>query len=159
MSEKRVALGCDHRGLPLKQALAPLLTELGCCYTDMGCHSSEAVDYPDVAAHVAEAVANGEADYGVLICGTGIGMSISANKFPGIRAALCADPVSATMARQHNDSNVLCMGGVMIGEWLAREITRAYLSTDFEGGRHVRRVEKIADLENRSRSPDCRSRE
>ena len=135
----------------LKQAIVPLIEELGFQYQDMGCYSRDSVDYPDVAEKVARAVANEESEYGLLICGTGIGMSITANKVPGVRAALCSDPISARMARQHNDANILCMGGAMISEWLAREIITAYLSTEFEGGRHARRVGKIRRLEEVSR--------
>ena len=149
MNNNRIAIGSDHRGFLLKQAIIPLLAELGHEYHDVGCYDEDTIDYPDVAEKVAMAVANGEADYGVLICGTGTGMSISANKVPGVRAALCTDPMSAQMARRHNDANVLCLGGAMIGEWLGREITSAYLSAEFEGGRHTRRVEKISQLENR----------
>ena len=148
MSNHRIAIGSDHRGLLLKQAIITLLTELGHDSRDMGCYNGDPIDYPDIAEKVARAVAKGEADYGMLICGTGIGMSIAANKVPGVRAALCTDTVSAQMARRHNDSNVLCLGGEMIGEWLAREIALAYLSAEFEGGRHVPRVEKISQLEN-----------
>ena len=144
----RIAIGSDHRGFHLKRAVLPVFAELGHQHEDMGCPNPEPVDYPDVAAKVAAAVAKGEVDLGVLICGTGIGMSISANKVQGIRAALCAEPTSARMARQHNDANVLCMGGALLGEWLAREITVAYLTTEFEGGRHSRRLEKVAQLEN-----------
>ena len=146
----RIAIGSDHRGFPLKQAIVPLLTELGHQFQDMGCYDRDSVDYPDVAEKVAEAVAKGESDCGVLICATGIGMSISANKVPGIRAALCSDPISARMTRQHNDANILCMGGEMIGELLAKEIATVYLSSEFEGGRHARRVGKIRRLENTS---------
>ena len=148
MGNITIAVGSDHRGFPLKRAIMPVIEDLGYRCLDMGCHSGDAVDYPDVAEKVARAIAGEEAGYGVLICGTGIGMSIAANKVPGVRAALCPDPLSAEMARQHNDSNILCMGGTMIGEWLAQEIVRAYLSTEFEGGRHARRVEKIRRLEN-----------
>jgi ribose 5-phosphate isomerase B len=144
----RIAVGSDHRGFQLKQALVPVFAELGHQHVDMGCGAKEQVDYPDVAALVAAAVAGGQADRGVLICGTGIGMSITANKVPGIRAALCAEPISARMARQHNDANVLCLGGAILGEWLAREITAAYLTTEFEGGRHVQRLAKISVLED-----------
>ncbi len=148
MSNHRIAVGSDHRGLPLKQVIISLLTELGHDSRDMGSYNGDPIDYPDIAEKVATAVAKGEADYGMLICGTGIGMSIAANKIPGVRAALCTDTLSAQMARRHNDSNVLCLGGEMIGEWLAKEITLAYLSSEFEGGRHVPRVEKISQLEN-----------
>ena len=155
----RIAVGSDHRGFLLKQAIMPLLEELGHESEDMGCHSSAAVDYLDVAAKVAGAVAGGEADYGVLICGTGIGMSIAANKVPGVRAALCSDPLGARMARQHNDANVLCMGSGLMGEQLAREITMEYLSAKFEGGRHAHRVGEIRQLENNPRPGYDRSRE
>ena len=148
MSRIRIAVGSDHRGFLLKRAVEPVLAELGHQYEDMGCYSSDPVDYPDVAEKVAWAVADGKAEHGLLICGTGIGMSITANKIPGVRAALCSDPVSARMARQHNDANVLCIGGVMIGEWLAREIITTYLAAEFEDGRHRRRVEKISRLES-----------
>ena len=155
----KIAIGSDHRGFLLKQAILPFLEELGHQSQDMGCNSYDAVDYPDVAKKVAGAVAGGEADYGVLICSTGIGMSIAANKVPGVRAALCSDRLGARMARQHNNANVLCIGGGMIGEKLAREITTEYLSTDFEGGRHARRVGKIRRLENISRPKDSGSLE
>ena len=144
----RIAIGSDHRGFALKQSIVALLEEMGHQTEDSGCYSSDSVDYPDVAEKVAGSVGKGEADYGVLICGTGIGMSIAANKVPGVRAALCSDPSSAVMARQHNDANVLCMGGAMIGEWVAQEITKAYLDAGFEGGRHARRVEKITRLDS-----------
>jgi ribose 5-phosphate isomerase B len=150
LDRKRIAIGSDHRGFALKEAIVPLLAELGHQHLDLGCHDGSSVDYPDIAERVATAVAKGEANCGVLICGTGIGMSITANKVPGIRAALCSDPMSAKMAREHNDANVLCMGGAMIGEWLAREITLAYLTSEFEGGRHARRVAKISRLESGS---------
>ena len=144
----RVAIGSDHRGFALKQSIVSLLEDMGHQAEDAGCFGSDSVDYPDVAETVASAVGNGQADCGVLICGTGIGMSIAANKVPGVRAALCSDPFSAVMARQHNDANVLCMGGAMIGEWVAQEITKAYLEAGFEGGRHTRRVEKIMRLDS-----------
>ncbi len=157
MNSNRIAIGSDHRGFLLKKAIIPLLAELGHDSHDMGCYNGDPIDYPDVAEKVAIAVANGEADYGVLICGTGTGMSISANKVPGVRAALCTDPMSAQMARRHNDANVLCLGGEMIGEWLAKEITTAYLSAEFEGGRHARRVEKISRLDDRLMSGNAES--
>jgi len=144
----RIAIGSDHRGFALKQSIVSMLAEIGHQAEDAGCYGSDSVDYPDVAEKVASAVGSGKADCGVLICGTGIGMSIAANKVPGVRAALCSDPISAVMARQHNDANVLCMGGAMIGEWVAWEITKAYLEAGFEGGRHTRRVEKIMRLDS-----------
>ena len=154
----RIAIGSDHRGFALKQAIAPFLEELGHQYQDEGCYSSDPEDYPDVAEKVASSVADGRADRGVLICGTGVGMSISANKVPGIRAALCGDSMSARMSRQHNDANVLCMGGAILGEWVARDIVTAYLSAQFEGGRHARRVEKIHRLEDSFHASQTQSR-
>ena len=151
MNSKRIVIGSDHRGYRLKQAVLPLFKDLGLEWADRGCHDEESVDYPVVAEEVARAVAQGQADCGMLICGTGVGMSIAANKVPGIRAALCSDPMTARMARQHNDANILCLGGASIGEWLAREIAIAYLSAEFEGGRHIRRLEHISALENPSR--------
>ena len=142
-----VALGCDHRGLELKGTITGLLTELGHDCQDFGCYSSEPVDYPDVAQRVAEAVASGKFDHGILICSSGIGMSIAANKVRGIRAALCCDVFSARRARQHNDANILCLGAETIEHGLALDIVKAYLATTFEGGRHFRRVEKIRSLE------------
>ena len=154
----RIAIGSDHRGFALKEAITPFLEELGHQYQDEGCYSSDPEDYPDVAERVARSVADGRADRGVLICGTGVGMSISANKVPGIRAALCADSMSARMSRQHNDANVLCMGGAILGEWVARDIVTSYLSAQFEGGRHARRVEKIHQLEDSVHTSQTQSR-
>jgi len=143
----RLALGCDHRGLKLKQAIMGLLTELGYDYHDFGCYDTEPVDYPDIARSVAEAVASGKFDQGILICSSGIGMSIAANKVRGIRAALCCNRVSAQRARQHNDANILCLGEDTIEQSSALDIVKVYLSTIFEGGRHLRRLEKIRNLE------------
>lgn len=143
----RVAIGSDHAGFPLKQAILELLDELGLPYQDFGTTSESSVDYPDYGRAVAEAVARGEYDRGILICGTGIGMSIVANKVPGVRAALCHEPYSARMSRLHNNANVLAMGGRIIGPALAREVVRTFLETEFEGGRHQRRVEKIEALD------------
>jgi len=142
-----IALGCDHRGLKLKQTIIGLLTELGYDYQDFGCYSTEPVDYPDIAQRVAEAVASGKLDHGILLCGTGIGMSIAANKVRGIRAALCYDTLSAQRARQHNDANILCLGGDTVEQHMALDIVKIYLSTTFEGGRHLRRLQKIHSLE------------
>lgn len=142
-----IALGCDHRGLKLKQTIIGLLTELGYDYQDFGCYSTEPVDYPDIAQRVAEAVASGKLDHGILLCGTGIGMSIAANKVRGIRAALCYDTLSARRARQHVDANILCLGGDTVEQCMALDIVRIYLSTTFEGGRHLRRLQKIHSLE------------
>jgi len=142
-----IALGCDHRGLKLKQTIIGLLTELGYDYQDFGCYSTEPVDYPDIAQRVAEAVASGKLDHGILLCGTGIGMSIAANKVRGIRAALCYDTLSAQRARQHSDANILCLGGDTVEQYMALDIVKIYLSTTFEGGRHLRRLQKIHSLE------------
>lgn len=142
-----IALGCDHRGLKLKQAIISLLNELGHDYQDFGCYSTEPVDYPDIAQRVAEAVISGKFDHGILLCSSGIGMSIAANKMKGIRAALCCDVFSARRARQHNDANILCLSGEAIEQGLALDIAKAYLSSTFEGGRHLRRLEKIHSLE------------
>ena len=142
-----IALGCDHRGLKLKQTIIGLLTELGYDYQDFGCYSTEPVDYPDIAQRVAEAVASGKLDHGILLCGTGIGMSIAANKVRGIRAALCYDTLSAQRARQHSNANILCLGGDTVEQYMALDIVKIYLSTTFEGGRHLRRLQKIHSLE------------
>ena len=143
----RIALGCDHRGLKLKQAIMSLLTDLGHDYEDFGCYSGDPVDYPDIAKQVAEAVASGKFDHGILICGSGVGMSIAANKIKGIRAALCCNTFVAERARRNNDANVLCLGEDILERTSALEVVKVYLSTAFEGGRHLRRLEKIRGLE------------
>ncbi|MFZ0076396.1 ribose 5-phosphate isomerase B [Exiguobacterium sp. RIT452] len=143
----KVAIGADHGGFKLKAELTELLQELGIDYTDFGTYSSDSIDYPDVAIPVAEAVANGEFDRGILICGTGIGIGIAANKVKGIRAALVHDTFSAKATRQHNNSNILTMGERVIGPGLARDIAQIWLETEFEGGRHENRVCKISDYE------------
>jgi ribose 5-phosphate isomerase B len=143
----RIALGCDHRGLALKQAIISLLDELGHDYQDFGCYSTDPVDYPDIAKQVADPVVAGDFDQGILICSSGIGMSIAANKVKGIRAALCCSASGADRARRHNDANVLCLGQDALGIDSALDIVRVYLSTAFEGGRHLRRLEKIRRLE------------
>jgi ribose 5-phosphate isomerase B len=142
-----IALGCDHRGLKLKQAIIRLLKELGHDYQDFGCYSEEPVDYPDVAKVVSEVVASGKFDHGILICSSGIGMSIAANKVRGIRAALCCNALGAQRARQHNDANILCLGENTVEPGAALDIVKVYLSSTFEGGRHLRRLEKIRNLE------------
>jgi len=144
----KVAIGCDHGGLDLKETVISVLNEMQIEYEDMGTYDRNSCDYPDFARKVAEAVAQERCDQGILICGTGIGMSIAANKVPGIRAALCGDVYSAKMARAHNDANVLCLGARVVGPGLAAEIVKAYLTGSFEGGRHTRRVEKIRQLES-----------
>ncbi len=144
---KRIAIGCDHRGLALKELIVPFLQNAGHSYQDFGCYSTEPVDYPDIAQKVGEAVASGNFDQGILICHTGIGMSIAANKIKGVRAALCCDVFAAQRARQHNDANVLCLRGEDIDTESALEIVKPFLATDFEGGRHLQRVNKIRALE------------
>ncbi len=143
----RVAIGSDHAGFFLKEALESFLEQEGAGVIDLGCDSPDPVDYPDFARAVAERVARGEADRGVLVCGSGIGMSIAANKVPGARAALVSEPLSARLCREHNDANVLCLGARVIGEDMARECLRAFLATEFAGGRHGRRVGLISSME------------
>jgi ribose 5-phosphate isomerase B len=143
----RIAIGCDHRGLALKKLIMPFLQNAGHSYQDFGCYSTEPVDYPDIAQKVGEAVAAGDFDQGILICDTGIGMSIAANKIKGIRAALCCNSFSAQRARQHNDANILCLRAEDIDTESALEIAKTFLSTNFEGGRHTQRVNKIRALE------------
>lgn len=143
----RVAIGSDHAGMRLRKEIMNLLDELGIEYEDFGCHSDESVDYPDYAFPVAEKVAKGEFDRGILICGSGIGMSIAANKVKGVRCALVHDTYSAKATREHNDSNVLAMGERIIGPGLAREITKIWLMTEYDGGRHDKRIDKICKYE------------
>ena len=143
----KVAIGCDHGGLHLKQDIKELLLSLGHEVEDFGTHSTESCDYPDIAESVAHAVVDGNADRGILICGTGIGIGIAANKIPGVRAALCHDSFSAKYSRAHNNANILTMGERVIGPGLAKDIVTIWMATDFEGGRHSRRVEKISALE------------
>lgn len=142
----RIAIGCDHRGLNLKQFVMKLITEMEYAYEDFGCYTTDSVDYPDIAKKVAEAVATGYFEQSILICDTGVGMSIAANKVKGIRAALCHDAFSARRARQHNDANILCLG-VEEGQDIIPEIVKAYLTSKFEGGRHLRRLNKIKAME------------
>lgn len=145
----KVALGSDHAGYSLKQIVKEHLEELNIEYKDFGCESTASVDYPDYALVVAEAVAKGEFERGILICGTGIGISISANKVPGIRAALCSDTYSARMCRQHNDANILAFGARVIGQGLALDIVDAFLKEEFLGGKHAVRVDKIKKIEQK----------
>lgn len=140
---RRVAVSCDHGGFELKRSIVDFLKKSSIEVVDMGVHSSDPVDYPDRAHVLTEAIISGQVDRGILICGTGIGISIAANRRPGIRAALCTDSYMAKMSREHNDANVLCLGGRIIGPALAEDIVFAFLISEFQGGRHVRRIEKI----------------
>lgn len=147
----KIVIGADHAGYGLKEELKSVLREEGVEFLDVGTmNGEESVDYPDFAEAVARKVANHEFDRGVIICGTGIGVAIAANKVPGIRAANCSDPVSARYSRQHNDANVLTVGERIVGVAVAQEILRAWLRAEFEGGRHARRVNKISEIERRS---------
>ncbi|MBN2248673.1 MAG: ribose 5-phosphate isomerase B [Coriobacteriia bacterium] len=143
----RVYLGSDHAGFELKEQVRDVLRDLGHDVVDIGPYTDESVDYPDYAERVGRAVASGEAPFGVLICGTGIGMAIAANKVPGIRAVQASDPEMARMARLHNNANILTLPGRYIGKEQAAEVLSVFLSTSFEGGRHQRRVDKISDIE------------
>jgi ribose 5-phosphate isomerase B len=142
-----VAIGADHAGFALKEDLKAWLRERGHAILDCGTHSLEAVDYPDIAGLVAEAVTAGSAERGVLVCGTGIGMAMAANKIPGIRAAVCGDDYTARMSREHNDANVLALGARLLEPGSAVAVLGVWLDTVFAGGRHARRVEKLSALE------------
>jgi ribose 5-phosphate isomerase B len=144
-----IAIGCDHGGFQLKRAVMEHLDELGLAYKDFGTYTTESCDYPDYGEAVGRAVAGGEFERGILICGTGIGISLAANKVHGIRAAVCGDCYSAEMTRRHNDANILAMGERVTGQGLALKIVDTFLTTDFEGGRHARRVQKLMDIEGR----------
>lgn len=144
----RIAVGTDHRGFQIRSKLIDMLERLGHEVDDVGTFTEESVDYPDVAAQVALKVSHGEVERGVLVCGTGLGMAIAANKFTGVRAAPCHDDLTAEMSRRHNDSNVLCLSSDLLGERLIDRMVELWLSTPFEGGRHARRVDKISDLEH-----------
>jgi len=146
----RIAIASDHPAVALKARLVDLLKARGHEVLDLGTHGPESVDYPDYALRVTDCVTGGKCDSGILICGTGIGMSLAANKVAGIRAALVTDSYMARMARAHNDANVLCLGARVIGEGLAEEILDAWLTTPFAGGRHAVRIDKIARIERRS---------
>lgn len=145
----KIALGCDHGGYELKQYIIQVLEKLGHTYEDFGCDSLDSCDYPDFGAAAARAVAAGTCDRGIVICTTGIGISIAANKVKGIRCALCGEPWSAEMTRRHNNANVLGLGAGVVGPLMARQIVTAFLTFAFEGGRHQRRIDKIAAAENR----------
>jgi len=158
----KLALASDHRGHAMKERIAALLAEAGHEVLDMGTNSAKSCDYPDIGYKAAKAVAGGAVERGILVCGTGIGMSIVANKVAGIRAAVCSDELTAQISRRHNDANVLCLAADVLGEDLVRRIVRGWMDTEFEGGgRHTRRVAKIAAIE-RGEDPaahgsDCKS--
>ncbi len=143
----KIAIGSDHGGFRLKEEIKDYLRQQGVEHTDFGTYSTASVDYPDIAQTVGEKVAAGEFERGILICGTGIGISIAANKVPGVRAALCGDVFSARMSREHNNANILALGERVIGSGLALMIVQTWLEAEFAGGRHARRVEKISTLE------------
>ena len=144
----KVAIASDHGGLNIRQEIMNLMDEMGIEYEDYGCECGTSVDYPDYAFPVSQKVASGEVDRGILICGTGIGMSIAANKVEGIRCALAHDTFSARATREHNNTNVLAMGERVIGPGLARDIAKIWLTTEFQGGRHENRINKIKNYEN-----------
>jgi len=137
----RVAIGCDHGGIDLKNTIITVLKDLGYTVDDQGCNSTESVDYPNFARSVSSLVVEGKCECGILICGTGIGMSMAANRIPGIRAALCNEMFAAKMSREHNNANILCLGARVIGPGLAAEIVRTWMTSEFAGGRHQRRID------------------
>ena len=143
----KIAVGSDHRGFESKEQIKMIVNQLGYEVIDYGTNDDNPVDYPDMAYKAAKAVSGGEVEKAILVCGTGIGMSIAANKIKGIRAALCHDELSAQISRDHNDANILCISGDLIGEVLLRKIVEVWLETDFSGGRHKRRVNKISAIE------------
>lgn len=143
----KVAVGCDHAGVALKNEVAKILSARGYEVEDVGTFGNDSVDYPDFASQVSRKVGSGEATFGVLVCGTGLGMSIVANKYRGVRAAVCTTEFEARATRSHNDANVLCLGERVVGVGLGVAIAEAFFDTRFEGGRHLRRVQKIADAE------------
>lgn len=148
----KIAIGSDHRGFEAKRRMLPLLQQLGHEVLDMGPQAAGSVDYPDYAFQVAQAVGDGRVERGILICGTGIGMCIAANKVHGVRAAPCHDSITAEMSRRHNDANILCLSADLLGEELIERMLRIWLDTEFEAGRHARRVEKITSFEKSTES-------
>jgi ribose 5-phosphate isomerase B len=143
----KIAVGADHRGFSIRARIVELLRRLEHQVEDVGTYTGEAIDYPDVAARVARMISRGEVERGILICGTGLGMCITANKFPGVRAAPCHDDVTAELSRRHNDANILCLSADLLGEYVVDRMVEIWLNTPFEGGRHARRVAKICDIE------------
>jgi len=156
----KIAVGCDHAGFELKEELRAYLQEREIEVVDVGARDESPIDYPETGMAVAEKVSRGEVPRGILICGTGIGMSIVANRFPGVRATLCHDLYTARMSREHNDSNLLVLGGRLLGKGIAREMVRVWLEAEFQEGNHRRRLEKIAALEEKilKRRPQGASR-
>ena len=148
-TNKLIAIGCDHAGVQFKTDIIQWLKEHHYDVCDCGCNDGDSVDYPDIAQSVCDKITTNQAQYAILICGTGIGISMSANKLVGIRAALCHDYFSAKYTRLHNDANVICLGARVIGSGLAVELVDIFLNTEFEGGRHQRRVDKIMDLQSK----------
>lgn len=144
-----LAIGCDHGGYELKNAIISHLVDRGIAHKDFGCFDGAAVDYPEIALKVTDSITSGECKLGILVCGTGIGMSLAANKVNGIRAAACSEQFSAKYTRLHNDSNVLCLGGRVIGPGVANEMVDLFIDTDFEGGRHQRRVDMVMAIEKK----------
>lgn len=145
----KIAIGCDHGGLEHKNAIAEHLKERGFEVNDFGIYEQKSVDYPEIAEIVANSVVTGDNELGILVCGTGIGMSLAANKVKGIRAAVCSEHFSAKYTRLHNNSNILCLGGRVIGIGTALELADLFVDTEFEGGRHQRRVDMITAIENK----------
>ena len=152
----KIGVASDHRGYQVKSKILGQIAELGHEAVDMGPESGDSVDYPDYAANVAAAVSRGEIDRGILVCGTGMGMCIVANKFCGVRAVPCHDDLTAEMSRRHNDANVLCLSADLLGERLVSRMVELWLTTEFEGGRHARRLEKIALVEQQNGCPTSR---
>jgi ribose 5-phosphate isomerase B len=148
----KIAIGSDHRGFAIRAKVKELVEKMGHEAVDVGAFSADSVDYPDIAADVGRRVSRSEVDRGILICGTGLGMCIAANKVDGVRAAPCHDDITAELSRRHNDSNVLCLSADLLGERLIDRMIEIWLTTPFEGGRHARRVEKITALEHEGRS-------
>ena len=146
----KIAIGCDHGGFEHKNAIKEHLENRGFTVTNFGINELVSVDYPDIAVLVADSIVNGENELGILVCGTGIGMSLAANKVKGIRAAACSEHFSAKYTRLHNNSNILCLGGRVIGVGTALELADLFVDTEFEGGRHATRVDMITDIENRN---------
>lgn len=144
----KLAIGCDHGGFELKEAVREYLEQHGVAYEDFGTYNTDSVDYAPIAAKAARAVAEGRADMGVLICSTGLGISMAANKVKGIRAAVCTNEFCAEMTRRHNNANILCMGGMVVDRETALKILDVFLNTGFDGGRHQRRIDQIAQIEN-----------